>query len=203
MELLKRYNSQTTYLSDDNFHRKYTDKRTQGIVVSFTGGIVKPLPLFNKIDGNYCLLIVDNVTDPQNLGQIIRTAECAGVNGIIIPERNSVGITDTVMQVSQGAFCNMSIYSVTNLNQTLSQLKEDNFWSIAVENGIEAKPWDRIDYKGKIAIVVGSEGQGIKQLVLKSCDFHATIPMQGESSSLNVSAATAVVLFERLRQIIN
>lgn len=200
-ESLKNYVSQTRYVDHDIFNRKYGAKRTQGIVVSFSGEIVKALPSFKEIEGNYCLLIVDNVTDPQNFGQIIRTTECAGVNGIIIPERNSVGITDTVLQVSQGAFCNMPIYSVTNLNQTLSQLKEDDFWAIAVENGIDAKPWDQIDYKGKVAIVIGSEGQGIKPLVLKSCDFQATIPMQGETASLNVSAATAVVLFERLRQI--
>ena len=201
-ELLKNNRLQTHYINRDSFYRKYGDKRTQGIVVSYSGELVKTLPSFIDIEGNYCLLIVDNVTDPQNFGQIIRTAECAGVDGIIIPERNSVGMTDTVLQVSQGAFCNMPIYSVTNLNQTLSQLKEDDFWAIAVENGIDAKTWDQIDYNGKIAIVIGSEGQGIKPLVLKSCDFQATIPMQGETASLNVSAATAVVLFERLRQII-
>ena len=200
-ELLKNYVPQTHYLDHDTFYKKYGEKRTQGIVVSFSGDIVKTLPSFKEIEDNYCLLIIDNVTDPQNFGQIIRTAECAGVNGIIIPERNSVGITDTVLQVSQGAFCNIPIYFVTNLNQTLGQLKEDDFWTIAVENGIDAKLWDQIDYKGKIAIVIGSEGQGIKPLGLKSCDFQATIPMQGETASLNVSAATAVVLFERLRQI--
>jgi len=202
IDLLKNYTSKVNYLNRDTFYRKYGDKRTQGIVLSFSGDIVKTLPSFKKIEGNYCLLVVDNITDPQNFGQIIRTSECAGVDGIIIPERNSVGVSDTVLQVSQGAFCNMPIYSVTNLNQTLSQLKKNNFWAIAVENGIDAKPWDKIDYKGKVAIVVGSEGQGMKPLVLKSCDFQATIPMQGEISSLNVSAATAVVLFERLRQII-
>ncbi|MCJ7801143.1 MAG: 23S rRNA (guanosine(2251)-2'-O)-methyltransferase RlmB [Candidatus Marinimicrobia bacterium] len=201
-ELLKNYTSHTHYVNHDTFYRKYGDKRTQGIVVSLSGELVQTLPSFLDIEKNYCLLIVDNVTDPQNFGQIIRTAECAGVDGIIIPERNSVGMTDTVLQVSQGAFCNIPIYSVINLNQTLGQLKKDDFWSIAIENGIDAKSWDQIDYKGKVAIVVGSEGQGIKQLVLKSCDFQATIPMQGEIPSLNVSAATAVVLFERLRQII-
>jgi len=199
--LLNNYSSHIHYYNRNTFYRKYGEKRTQGIVVSFLGELFQILPSFLDIEGNYCLLIVDNVTDPQNFGQIIRTAECAGVDGIIIPERNSVGMTDTVLQVSQGAFCNMPIYSVTNLNQTLSQLKEDNFWTIAVENGIDAKQWDHIDYKGKIAIVVGSEGQGIKPLVIKSCDFQATIPMQREISSLNVSAATAVILFERLRQI--
>ena len=201
-ELLKNFSSQINYFNRDAFNKKYENKRTQGIVVTFSGSITKTLPLFKEIEGNYCLLIVDNVTDPQNFGQIIRTSECAGVDGIIIPERNSIGITDTVLQVSQGAFCSMPIYSVTNLNQTISQLKEDDFWTIAVENGIDAKSWDQIDYNGKIAIIIGSEGQGIKPLVLKSCDFQATIPMQGNSSSLNVSAATAVVLFERLRQII-
>ena len=200
-KLLKNYSPQTHYIDHDTFYRKYGEKRTQGIVVSFSDDIAKTLPSFKEIEGNYCLLIVDNVTDPQNFGQIIRTGECAGVDGIIIPERNSVGITDTVLQVSQGAFCSMPIYSVTNLNQTLGQLKADDFWTIAVENGIDAKPWNQIDYKGKVAIVIGSEGQGIKPLVIKSCDFQATIPMQGETASLNVSAATAVVLFERLRQI--
>ena len=196
------YSQQICYIDHDTFYRKYGEKRTQGIVVSFFGDIVNTLPSFKVIEGDYCLLIVDNVTDPQNFGQIIRTAECAGVDGIVVPERNSVGITDTVLQVSQGAFCNMPIYSVTNLNQTLSQLKDDDFWTIAVENGIDAKPWNQIDYKGKVAIIIGSEGQGIKPLVLKSCDFQATIPMQGKISSLNVSAATAVVLFERLRQVV-
>ena len=200
-ELLKNYISQTCYINHDIFYRKYGEKRTQGIVVSFSYDIAQMLPSFKEIEGNYCLLIVDNVTDPQNFGQIIRTGECAGVDGIIIPERNSVGITNTVLQVSQGAFCNMPIYSVKNLNQTLGKLKTDDFWTIAVENGIDAKPWNQIDYKGKVAIVIGSEGQGIKPLVIKSCDFQATIPMQGETVSLNVSAATAVVLFERLRQI--
>ncbi len=200
-ELLKSNASQMRYLDHDTFYKKYGEKRTQGIVISFSGNLVKALPSFKKIEGDSCLLIVDNITDPQNFGQIIRTAECAGVNGIIIPERNSVGITDIVLQVSQGAFCNMPIYSVTNLNQTLSQLKKDDFWAIAVENGIDAQPWNQIDYTGKIAIVIGSEGQGIKPLVLKSCDFQTTIPMQGKTASLNVSAATAVVLFERLRQI--
>jgi len=199
--ILKNYHSLIHYIDHDNFYRKYADKKTQGIVVSFSGEMTKVLPSFKEIGNNYCLLIVDNVTDPQNFGQIIRTAECAGVDGIIIPEHNCVGITNTVIQVSQGAFCTMPIYSVTNLNQTLSQLQGEDFWTIAVENSIDAEPWDKIDYRGKIAIVIGSEGQGIRPLVLNSCDFQATISMQGEMASLNVSAATAVVLFERLRQI--
>jgi 23S rRNA (guanosine2251-2'-O)-methyltransferase len=201
-KLFTKYISISNHIPQEVFRKKYAKKHTQGIVIRFNGRIDKDLPRFDNIESNYCLLIIDNVTDPQNMGQIIRTAECAGINGIIIPRRNSVGLTNTVLQVSQGAFSNIPIYSVTNLNQTLKQLKNDGFWTVALENGIRAKPWDTIDYSGKIAIVVGSEGSGIKQLVLNSCDFKATIPMQGKINSLNVSASVAVVVFERLRQII-
>lgn len=200
-ELLKKHSVTINNIPQETFRRKYEKKHTQGIVLTFIGTIEKDLPQLKSIEGNFCLLIIDNITDPQNLGQIIRTAECAGINGIIIPNRNSVGITDTVLQVSQGAFCNTPIYTVTNLHQTIMQLKEDDFWAVALENSIEAKPWYDIDYKGKIAIIVGSEGYGIKPLVLKSCDFHATIPMEGKTNSLNVSASVSAIVFERLRQI--
>lgn len=199
--LIKKFTDRTKSIPKDRYHKKYSKKHTQGIVVDFKGEIAESLPQLSNIDGDYCLLILDNITDPQNLGQIIRTAECAGIGGIIIPERNSVGITDTVIQVSQGAFCDVPIYSVINLHQTLTQLKEYGFWTVAIENGINAKPWHEIDYNGKIAIIVGSEGYGIKPIVLKSCDFQATIPMQGQINSLNVSASVSAIVFERLRQI--
>ena len=184
------------------FKNRYVQKHTQGIALKFKGKLTKDLPTLGTVDGNFGLLMIDNITDPQNFGQIIRTAECAGINGIIIPERNSVGMSDTVLQVSQGAFPNIDIYSVNNLSQAMSQLKNDGFWSIALENGIAAKNWNKIDYSGKVVIVVGSEGEGIKQLLLNSCDFQATIPMQGKITSLNVSASVAVIAFERLRQIL-
>lgn len=198
---VKDYADAVKLLQQTIFKKQYAKKHTQGIVITFQGKIEKDLPQLEKVNGNYGLLIIDNVTDPQNFGQIIRTAECAGIKGIIIPERNSVGITDTVLQISQGAFCHIPIYSVTNLHQTINQLKDKDFWTVALENGIYAKPWHEIDYRGKIAIVVGSEGFGIKPIVLKACDFQATIPMQGEISSANVSAAVSAIVFERLRQI--
>jgi len=199
--LIGRYSELTKILPKDAYRKKYAKKHTQGIVITFMGNMKSDLTSFVDTDGNICLLILDNITDPQNLGQIIRTAECAGIDGIIIPERNSVGMTDTVLQVSQGAFCHIPIYSVINLHQTVIQLKDDGFWAVALENGIDAKPWIKIDYKGKIAIIVGSEGYGIKPIVLKSCDFQATIPMQGKINSLNVSASVSAIVFERLRQI--
>ena len=96
----------------------------------------------------------------------------------------------------------MKFYEITNIRNEIEKLKKNNFWIIGLENSIEARPWYSIDYSGKIAIVVGSEGNGIRKKVLEKCDFKATIPMQGTTNSLNVSAATATIAFERLRQIL-
>ena len=146
-------------------------------------------------------MVLDRIKDPQNLGQIIRTAECAGISGIIISTHDSCDVTDTVMQVSQGAFVQIPIYKVGNLHQTVTNLKNEEFWVIAMENSVQAKAWHKVDYTGKVLIIAGSEGRGIKKLVLDSCDFLSTIPMQGKTDSLNVSAAVSAVLFERLRQL--
>ena len=140
--------------------------------------------------------------DPQNLGQIIRTCECAGVDGIILPRHGSVHITDTVLQVSQGAFFHLDVFIVPNLNNTISYLKDNDFWIIGIENSIDSQNWCDIDYNGKVGIVFGSEGSGIRRLVKKSCDFLATIPMSGKINSLNISAAVSAVLFERNRQLL-
>ena len=105
------------------------------------------------------------------------------------------------MQVSQGAFVNMNLYEITNLSQTIKQLKNENFWVIGLENGIKAKLWHEIEYTNRVIIVIGSEGKGIRKKILDSCDFISTIPMQGKINSLNVSAAVSAIAFERLRQI--
>ena len=183
------------------FSLKYSQSKAQGIAITFSGTVFEnDIPRY--ADGkNVCLLVLDQVEDPQNFGHIIRTAECAGIDGIIISKHSSCGITDTVLQVSQGAFTQVPIHIVSNLNQTTTQLKKEDFWITAVENGIQSKNWHEIDYKGKIVIVAGSEGRGIKKIVLNNCDFQTTIPMQGKTNSLNVSAAVSVILFERLRQL--
>ena len=105
------------------FLKQFSGKRTQGIVVAFTGKIIKDLPSFGKNRRNICLLAMDNVEDPQNLGQIIRTSECAGIEGIILPRHGSVHITDTVLQVSQGAFLHTNIYIANNIAQLISEMK--------------------------------------------------------------------------------
>ncbi|MEC9437675.1 MAG: 23S rRNA (guanosine(2251)-2'-O)-methyltransferase RlmB [Candidatus Neomarinimicrobiota bacterium] len=199
--LLGHYGGHVKFLSRSEFTQTYGQHRTQGIVVHFIAQIEEDLPSFNDDSGNKCILALDRIEDPQNLGQIIRTAVCAGVDGIIIPKHDSCKITDSVIQVSQGAFTEIPIYLVNNIHQSLEQLKKDGFWIVAMENSVDAKDWHKIDYKGKIAIVAGSEGRGIKRIVLNNCDFQTTIPMQGKTNSLNVSAAVSVILFERLRQL--
>ena len=147
------------------------------------------------------MLILDNIEDPQNFGQIIRTAECSGINGIIIPEHNSVDLTNTAIQISQGAFVHIPIYKCVNINRLINDLKNQGFWVVGFENSIKAKPWHDLDYKEKTVLIFGSEGRGIRKKTIEKCDFLATIPMQGNISSLNVSASISAVVFERLRQL--
>ncbi len=184
------------------FLKHFPGKRTQGIVVTFTGKIIMDIPSFDKGEDNICLLAMDNLEDPQNLGQIIRTAECAGIDGILIPEHGNVQTTSTVLQVSQGAFIHLPLYHCGNLHQQLRNLKSQGFWVVGVENSIQAKYWNELNYKRRLVIVMGSEGKGIRPLIRKTCDDLITIPMQGKINSLNVSAAVSAVVFERHRQML-
>ena len=197
----QKYSHPLRLLNKNDFYHKYEGIRSQGIVVQFKGPIVKEIKNYKTVDSNSCLLILDNIEDPQNVGQIIRTAECAGINGIVFPSHNSFRISNTTINVSQGAFINMPLYEVTNISTTILDLKKNDHWVIGIENSIEAKLWSQLDYTGHIAIVVGSEGRGIRKKVIEHCDFLGNIPMQGDVNSLNVSAAVSAILFERLRQI--
>ena len=189
------------YLNKSIFHEKFPGYRTQGLVVTFNGDIVKNINE-NKFDNkNSCLLILDQIEDPQNAGQIIRTSECAGIDGIIFPVHNSFKITNSVLNVSQGAFVNIPLYEVTNISRTIQNLKNNDFWIIGIENTKDAELWSNIDYSGKTVIIVGSEGIGIRKNIINHCDFLGKIPMQGSINSLNVSAAVSAILFERLRQV--
>ena len=189
------------YLSKGDYLNKFNFKHDQGIVISFQADLYDNISSIEKIGETACFLICDQINDPQNLGQIVRTSECAGIDGIILPKHGSTHITESVIQVSQGALFNMNIFIETNLNNTIKYLKSKGFWVVGLENSIEAQNWHSIDYRGKIAIVVGSEGKGIRRLVRESCDFLATIPMNGKINSLNVTAAVSAILFERQRQI--
>ncbi len=143
-------------------------------------------------------VICDSINDPHNLGAIIRSALCAGVNGIIIPKRRSVGVNGTVAKSSAGAVFSMPIARVSNLVSAIRTLKDSGVWIWALEAG--GTPYYQQDFKGSVALVLGSEGEGVSDLIKKESDFITGIPMYGSVNSLNVSAAGAVVMFEAAKQ---
>jgi len=145
------------------------------------------------------VLLLDGVEDPHNLGAIIRTADGAGADGVIIPERRAVGVTGTVTKASAGASEHLPIARVTNVGRTLEELKEKNIWTVGLdERGSQA--YDQVDYRMSCALVLGAEGKGLHEQVRKKCDFLVSIPMLGQVPSLNVSVAAAVVMYEVARQ---
>ena len=148
---------------------------------------------------NALIVICDELTDPHNLGAIIRSAECAGAHGVIIPKRRSVGLTATVAKASAGAVEYMKVARVTNINAAMEELKEKGVWifGTAAEGSI---PMYDADLTGPAAIVIGSEGDGMSRLVQKNCDVTVHIPMKGSISSLNASAAASILLYEAVRQ---
>ena len=149
-------------------------------------------------DSTSFIVILDHITDPHNFGAIIRTCEAAGVNGIVIPKDRSVEVNSTVIKVSTGAIENVKISRVTNLANTINFLKKKGFWIIGTS--MEGTNYTKIDYKGKIGIVIGNEGVGMGRLVKESCDFIASIPMIGTTNSLNASVATGIIIYEAVRQ---
>ncbi len=144
------------------------------------------------------IVLCDGVEDPHNLGAIIRSAECAGAHGVIIPKRRAVGLTSVVSKSSAGALEHMRIAKVTNLPTVMDELKEAGLWLYAADMGGEA--YEKTDLRGAVGLVLGSEGEGISRLVKEKCDFTVSIPMYGRVNSLNVSAAAAVLLSEIARQ---
>ena len=145
------------------------------------------------------LVICDELSDPHNLGAVIRTAECAGAHGVIIPKRRSAGLTAVVAKTSAGAVAHVPVARVPNLPALLKELKEEGVWVFgAAMDG--STPLYQADLKGPAAIVIGSEGSGLGRLVEETCDFTVSIPMFGKINSLNASAAAAVLLYEAVRQ---
>jgi len=201
ISLAKKKNLNLSLLTKKDFKLKYLNNRSHSIAISFYYDLLKYTLPRTYENEHICYLALDGVQDPQNFGQIIRTAECAGINGIIYSRHHSSKISNTVLQVSQGAFFNMPIYEVVNIKNEIKKLKNLGFWSIAFENEPDAKRWYSIDLKENIVIVFGSEGFGIKKKIKELCDFKAKIDMQGKINSLNVGASVSAVLFERLKQI--
>ena len=144
------------------------------------------------------LLILDGIEDPHNLGSIIRTAECAGVHGIILEKRNACDVNATVSRISAGAVNHVKIAKVTNINMVINTLKQKGVWVYALEIGGE--DIYKTNLKGDIALVIGSEGNGVSRLTKSKCDGIVTLPMKGKVNSLNASNASAIAVYEILRQ---
>ncbi|ACD95583.1 23S rRNA (guanosine(2251)-2'-O)-methyltransferase RlmB [Trichlorobacter lovleyi] len=175
----------------------------QGVVLKVAPFIYAELEDFlanhQESEGGMFLLVLDRIQDPQNLGALIRSAACAGVQGVIIPKDRACGMTPVVEKASAGAVETIPVIQVTNLVQTLERLKQAGCWIFGLA-GEANKDIYQADYRGNLALVVGSEGEGIRPLVRKHCDLLLAIPHYGGISSLNASVAGGIVLFEAARQ---
>mgnify|MGYP000103894825 FL=1 len=145
------------------------------------------------------IVILDGIEDPHNLGSIIRTAETAGVHGIIIPKRRAASVNSTVAKVSAGAVEHMKIARVNNLNETIKSLKENDIWICGTDISTDTY-YDEQDFTGSIAIIIGSEGFGMSRLVKENCDFLVKIPMKGKITSLNAAVSAGIVIYEAVKQ---
>ena len=166
-------------------------------------GIILDIPDYqyselNELLDEEIIVILDHLEDPHNLGAIIRTCEAAGIKGIIIPKDRQVGVNATVMKTSVGTLDNVKVASVSNIVNAIEKLKKHNYWIVgtSLENSIDYR---KIDYSGKIVLIIGNEGAGISSLVSKKCDFLAKIPMYGQTNSLNASVAAGIMIYEIIR----
>lgn len=182
------------YLADGQVH--------QGIVA-----LMAPFPYSNLQDilnhakakgRDPFIVILDHLTDPHNLGAIIRSANICGADGVIIPNRRSASLTAVSVKASSGAVSHTPIVKVTNLSQTIDELKKKGFWIMSTD--MKGNPYYKADYKGSLAIVIGNEGTGISEKVKKQCDFSVSIPIHGEIESFNASAAAAIIFAEAAKQ---
>lgn len=148
--------------------------------------------------GNKTIVILDHLEDPHNLGAIIRTCEAAGIDGIILPLNRSVSVNETVMKVSTGALYHVKIAQVTNLLNTIKMLKKRGYWIIGAD--MNGESYKEIKYPEKTCLIIGSEGFGMQRVVRESCDFIASIPMNGKVNSLNASVAAGILIYEAINR---
>lgn len=189
------------FLTRQEIERMTHDHGHQGVLAVTSAKHYNDLDdlLAEKKGSHSLIMVLDGIEDPHNLGAILRTADAAGVDGVVIPERRAVGVTGTVAKASAGASEHLRIAKVTNIARTVEELKSKNIWTVGLdERGTET--YDSLDYKMDCAVVLGAEGKGMHDLVRKKCDFLISIPMLGHVPSLNVSVAAAVVLYEIVRQ---
>ena len=197
-DILSKLRSKTNnikYVKRNELDRM-TRENHQGIILKVEDFNYSDIDVLKQDDA--LIVILDHIEDPHNFGAIIRTCEAAGVTGIIIPKNRCVEVNATVIRTSVGATKYVPIVMVTNITNTINELKKDGFWIVGTD--IDGEDYTKIDYKGKTCIVIGNEGYGMSDLVRKNCDFIATIPMKGQINSLNASVASGVIIYEAVRQ---
>jgi len=195
MNLLK-----TKKIKIDYVDKRELDKKTlenhQGIILEVDDFEYSNLNvILNK--ENPLVVMLDHIQDPHNFGAIIRTCEAAGVDAIIIPKDRSVSVNGTVIRTSVGASKYVPIIRVTNLVNTMKDMKKDGFWFFGTD--MNGENYSKLDYKGKTCLIIGNEGDGMSKLVKENCDFIASIPMIGKINSLNASVATGIIIYEAVR----
>lgn len=201
-KLAKKHKVQISFVPKSKLDKLVDGKNHQGVVVTASPVEYASLDdLYNvakEKDEDPFFILLDGVEDPHNLGSILRTADATGVHGVIIPNRRAVGLTSTVSKASTGAIEHVPVARVTNLNQTIQQLKDDGFWIFGTDmDGTDYREWN---VEGSIGLVIGSEGDGISHLVKENVDQMLTIPMVGHVQSLNASVASSVLMYEVYRK---
>ena len=200
--LARRKNIKIEYRTREELSRLASDEHHQGFVAEcadFEYSEVEDIMDLARSRGEQpFVVILDGIEDPHNLGSIVRVCECAGVHGIIIPKHNACPVNSTVVKTSAGALSNMMIARVSNITQTIEKLKKAGMWVYAVELGGENIY--RQNLTGALGLVIGSEGDGIGELVKKTCDGIVTMPMKGNINSLNASVACGIAVYEAVRQ---
>lgn len=195
----KKSKIKITELPQHKFQQLEKGNNTQGVIANiteFSFSSVEEILESCKEKKNPRLLLLDSIQDPQNLGAILRSAECFGVDGVLLTTHQSSPITETVEKTSAGAINHLKIAKVTNLVQEMKFLKENGFWIVGSTLGEKSQDYTSVDYKMPTAIVMGNEEKGIRDLVAKNCDFLVHIPMKGKIQSLNVSVAAGILLAE-------
>lgn len=200
--LARKNKVKVSELGPEKFRKLRDSANSQG-VIAFISDVkyltIEELAVKLESKQDALVLLLDSVQDPQNLGAILRTAECTGCDGVVITTNNSAPITETAVKTSAGAVNHLDIVKVTNLTNAIKVLKDNGFWITGTQLGGD-RFYNDVDYSGKSAVVMGNEEKGIHRIVAENCDFLVEIPMAGKIQSLNVSVATGVILFEVLRQ---
>ena len=200
--LAKQRSIPVVEIDRERFKEVSDDPSAQGVAAMFGSTQYEDLETILKVAADRkepaFILVLDEIEDPQNMGALIRTAECAGVHGVVIPRHHSATVNETVIKASSGATLHMPIAKVANIATTLDELKEAGLWIIGTASDGDRLLYDA-DYKDPIVVVVGNEGRGIRRLVREKCDFLVKIPLYGKLDSLNASVAGALVMFEAAR----